>query len=69
MILASYLLIILMGMSIKSKINARVLIVDDDLGVLQAAKLYLKQHIEFVEISDNPEAVMTCPQSLYHPQS
>ena len=48
-----------MGMSMKSKINARVLIVDDDLGVLQAAKLYLKQHIEFVEISDNPEAVIS----------
>jgi len=57
--LASNLLIILMGMSMKSKINARVLIVDDDLGVLQAAKLYLKQHIEFVEISDNPEAVIS----------
>jgi len=55
LILASYLRIILMGMSIQSKINARVLIVDDDLGVLQAAKLYLKQHIEFVEISDNPD--------------
>ncbi len=57
MILASYLRIILMGMSIQSKINARVLIVDDDLGVLQAAKLYLKQHIEFVEISDNPDTI------------
>lgn len=57
--MASNLLIILMGMSMKSKINARVLIVDDDLGVLQAAKLYLKQHIEFVEISDNPEAVIS----------
>lgn len=57
--MASYLLIILMGMSMKSKINARVLIVDDDLGVLQAAKLYLKQHFEFVEISDNPEAVIS----------
>ncbi|MCK4888631.1 MAG: sigma-54-dependent Fis family transcriptional regulator, partial [Candidatus Aminicenantes bacterium] len=43
----------------ENKINARVLIVDDDLGVLQAAKLYLKQHIEFVEISDNPEAVIS----------
>jgi len=57
--LASYLRIILMGMSIQNKIIARVLIVDDDLGVLQAAKLYLKQHIEFVEISDNPEAVIS----------
>ena len=35
------------------------MIVDDDPGVLQAAKLYLKQHIEFVEISDNPEAVIS----------
>ena len=49
----------LMEMSMKNKINARVLIVDDDLGVLQAAKLYLKQHIEFVEISDNPETVIS----------
>ena len=57
--MASYLRIILMGMSIQNKIIARVLIVDDDLGVLQAAKLYLKQHIEFVEISDNPEAVIS----------
>lgn len=57
--LASYLLIILMGINMKSKINARVLIVDDDTGVLQAAKLYLKQHIEFVEINDNPEAVIS----------
>ena len=57
--MASYLLIILMEMSMENKINARVLIVDDDLGVLQAAKLYLKQHIEFVEISDNPEAVIS----------
>ncbi len=29
------------------------------LGVLQAAKLYLKQHVEFVEISDNPQAVIS----------
>lgn len=43
----------------KKKINARVLIIDDDLGVLQAAKLYLKQHIEFVEINDNPEIVIS----------
>jgi len=41
------------------KINARVLIVDDDMGVLQAAKLYLKQHIEPVDINDNPEAVIS----------
>jgi len=43
----------------KNKINARVLIVDDDLGVLQAAKLYLKQHIETVEINDDPEAMIS----------
>ena len=43
----------------KNKIDARVLIVDDDLGVLQAAKLYLKQHIELVDINDNPEAVIS----------
>ncbi len=48
-----------MGMSIQSKINSRVLIVDDDPGVLQAAKLYLKQHVEFVETSDNPQAVIS----------
>ncbi len=43
----------------KSKNSARVLIIDDDTGVLQAAKLYLKQHIEFVDINDNPEAVIS----------
>ncbi len=41
------------------KLNARVLIVDDDLGVLQAAKLYLKQHIASIAINDNPEAVLS----------
>lgn len=43
----------------KNKIDARVLIIDDDLGVLQAAKLYLKQHVELVDINDNPEAVIS----------
>lgn len=43
----------------KNKIEARVLIIDDDLGVLQAAKLYLKQHVELVDINDNPEEVIS----------
>ena len=42
----------------KNKINAKVLIVDDDKGVLQAAKFYLKQHIELVNINDNPNEVI-----------
>jgi len=42
-----------------SKINARVLIVDDDPGVLQAAKFYLKQHIELVAINEDPNEVIS----------
>ena len=38
--------------------KARVLIVDDDLGVLQAAKLYLKQHVESVDIMDQPQEML-----------
>jgi two-component system response regulator HydG len=43
----------------KNKLDTRVLIIDDDLGVLQAAKLYLKQHVELVDINDKPEAVIS----------
>jgi len=37
------------------KINARLLIVDDDKDVLLAAKLFLKQHVEIVHAEENPE--------------
>ncbi|HPE42687.1 MAG TPA: sigma-54 dependent transcriptional regulator [Bacteroidales bacterium] len=37
------------------KINARILIVDDDADVLMAARLFLRQHIEFVHTERNPE--------------
>ncbi len=37
------------------KINARLLIVDDDADVLMAARLFLRQHIEFVHTERNPE--------------
>jgi len=37
------------------KINARILIVDDDADVLLAARLFLRQHIAFVHTEKNPE--------------
>ena len=37
------------------KIQAKILIVDDDKDVLLAAKLFLKQHIQFVHTEENPE--------------
>jgi two-component system response regulator HydG len=39
------------------KINARVLIVDDDRDVLLAAKLFLKQHIEIIHTEEKPENI------------
>mgnify|MGYP000229736931 CR=1 FL=1 len=39
-------------------IDVRVLIVDDDLGVLQAAQLYLKKFIKLLDINDNPEEMI-----------
>ena len=39
------------------KIDARILIVDDDRDVLLAAKLFLKQHIEVVHTEENPENI------------
>jgi two-component system response regulator HydG len=39
------------------KLNARILIVDDDKDVLLAARLFLKQHIEVVHTEDNPENI------------
>jgi DNA-binding NtrC family response regulator len=39
------------------KINARVLIVDDDRDVLLAAKLFLKQHIEILHTEERPENI------------
>jgi len=37
------------------KINARILIVDDDADVLLAARMFLRQHIAFVHTEKNPE--------------
>mgnify|MGYP006278290645 FL=1 len=39
------------------KLNAKILIVDDDEDVLLAAKLFLKQHIQFVHTEKNPENI------------
>jgi len=47
----------------EEKLQGRILIVDDDLGVLQAAKLYLKQHVQTVEIMDRPEDMVKALQS------
>ena len=39
------------------KLEARILIVDDDQDVLLAAKLFLKQHISIVHTETNPENI------------
>ncbi|MBE9480339.1 MAG: sigma-54-dependent Fis family transcriptional regulator [Bacteroidetes bacterium] len=39
------------------KIDAKILIVDDDQDVLLAAKLFLKQHIQIVHTEKNPENI------------
>jgi len=39
------------------KLEAKVLIVDDDQDVLLAARLFLKQHIQFVHTEQNPENI------------
>lgn len=39
------------------KVKAKILIVDDDSDVLLAARLFLKQHIEFVHTEQNPENI------------
>ena len=40
-----------------SKLNAKILIVDDDQDILLAAKLFLKQHIKIVHTEKNPENI------------
>ena len=40
-----------------SKMEAKVLIIDDDRDVLLAAKLFLKQHISIVHTEENPENI------------
>ncbi len=42
-----------------SKINARLLIVDDDSDILLAAKMFLRQHINIVHTEKNPENIPT----------
>lgn len=39
------------------KTKARILIVDDDADVLLAARLFLRQHVEFVHTEKNPENI------------
>ncbi len=39
------------------KINAKILIVDDDQDVLLAARLFLKQHLQVVHTEENPENI------------
>jgi two-component system, NtrC family, response regulator HydG len=39
----------------QEKIQAKILIVDDDKDVLLAARLFLKQHVEVVHTEENPE--------------
>ena len=38
-----------------SKLDAKILIVDDDQDVLLAAKLFLKQHFDIVHTEKSPE--------------
>jgi two-component system response regulator HydG len=40
-----------------SKVNARLLIVDDDTDILLAAKMFLRQHISFVHTEKNPQNI------------
>jgi two-component system, NtrC family, response regulator HydG len=35
--------------------NSRVLIIDDDIDVLKAARLLLKQHVKYIETESNPQ--------------
>ncbi|MBI9038138.1 MAG: sigma-54-dependent Fis family transcriptional regulator [Bacteroidales bacterium] len=42
-----------------NKLNAKILIVDDDQDILLAAKLFLKQHIKIVHTEKNPENIPT----------
>ncbi len=39
------------------KKTGRILVVDDDFDVLNAARLYLKQHIEEVDVESNPKLI------------
>lgn len=39
------------------KKTGRILVVDDDTDVLNAARLYLKQHIEKVDVEKNPKLI------------
>ena len=41
------------------KKNGRILVVDDDIDVLNAARLYLKQHLEKVDVESNPRLIPT----------
>ncbi len=40
-----------------SKINARLLIVDDDADILLAAKMFLRQHINIIHTEKNPQNI------------
>ena len=43
-----------------TKKTGRVLIVDDDEDILQAARLFLKQHTAMVHIENDPKAIPNC---------
>jgi DNA-binding NtrC family response regulator len=40
-----------------SKKNGKILIIDDDIDVLRAGRLFLKQYVEHVETEQNPEGI------------
>jgi DNA-binding NtrC family response regulator len=40
-----------------SKIEAKILVVDDDMDVLNTARMYLKQQFTLVQIENNPEEI------------
>ncbi|MDO9510930.1 MAG: sigma-54 dependent transcriptional regulator [Bacteroidales bacterium] len=48
------------------KRNARILVVDDDLDILQAAKLFLKQHFTTVHIENNPKNIPVILQENHY---
>lgn len=40
-----------------SKVKAKILIVDDDTDILLAAKMYLRQHFQYIHTEKNPENI------------
>lgn len=46
-----------------ARITGNVLVVDDDLDILQAARLYLKQHVTNIHTESNPQRIPTLMQN------